>query len=724
MANTVVVYPGDGVTRKFTVPFDYLNRTFVRIYVNGTEEAQGTTWSFISPTVIERVAAPLAGETLTIRRVTSTNRIVDFKDASVLRSFDLNTSQLQVLHIAEEAKDMTVDTISTDIYGNLDARWRRIAHVANPVEDGDALNYGTYKADLNGAAVSRDRAEAAAQRSADQAVLSQSWADAASSHKVAAEGSATTASTAATTATNAKAAAATSASKASAAALTAQAWTDAAKSHADNAKVSEDAAQNVVDNAVESVRGEFTDLAADAKASEVAAKGWADAASDSAVTASNEALKATNAATTAASDTTVALRGEVSDLVTQATTQADKSKTEADRAKAEADRAQSVVDDAGVQLPDGVTIYTNNGKLTVGNVAIGGDLGDLVSARGLFNAKSTGAVDCNTLTNQGVYAIPQSYTTNGPGFPIKMLLLCSANSLLTTQLGISSGGSTDMAQRLALRNRNKDGEWSKWAEFFNSLRTGDGLKSINGIISVPEYEGATTSTSGTSGLVPPAAAGQQESFLTGGGEYKPALTTNEAGEATKDLGVREAVLRNSFNNLNFNTSTLKTGLNFEWSEGTGKTWTTANNAIMVYHEFSKTATEWLAGMCAGWKVNGRVTTHSLHLAGSGKLLLDKQEVRHVKQSYLAGDLTKWYRLWSDGWIEQGGTYVANGDSTITYPTPFANNLGEIRTLMVTPASGNYGNFDFVAFEASNTSFNLVGSGWGGNVRFNWFACGF
>lgn len=82
-----------------------------------------------------------------------------------------------------------------------------------------------------------------------------------------------------------------------------------------------------------------------------------------------------------------------------------------------------------------------------------------------------------------------------------------------------------MAQRLALRNRNKDGEWSKWAEFFNSLRTGDGLKSINGIISVPEYEGATASTAGTSGLVPPATAGQQDSFLTGGGEYKPALST-------------------------------------------------------------------------------------------------------------------------------------------------------------------------------------------------------
>ena len=104
MANTVVTYPGDGVTRQFTVPFDYLNRTFVHVYINDVEEAQGTAWYFLTPTVIQRAVAPPAGATLTIRRVTSPNRIVDFKDASVLRSLDLNTSQLQVLHIAEEAR--------------------------------------------------------------------------------------------------------------------------------------------------------------------------------------------------------------------------------------------------------------------------------------------------------------------------------------------------------------------------------------------------------------------------------------------------------------------------------------------------------------------------------------------------------------------------------------------------------------------------------------------
>ena len=48
---------------------------------------------------------------------------------------------------------------------------------------------------------------------------------------------------------------------------------------------------------------------------------------------------------------------------------------------------------------------------------------------------------------------------------------------------------------------------------------GDGIRTTKGIISVPEYDGATTLTAGTGGLVPPAAAGQQDMVLTGSGKW-------------------------------------------------------------------------------------------------------------------------------------------------------------------------------------------------------------
>jgi len=43
-----------------------------------------------------------------------------------------------------------LDTLSTNDDGNLDARFRRIVNLADPVDDGDALNYGTYKEDKQG----------------------------------------------------------------------------------------------------------------------------------------------------------------------------------------------------------------------------------------------------------------------------------------------------------------------------------------------------------------------------------------------------------------------------------------------------------------------------------------------------------------------------------------------------------------------------------------------
>ena len=175
---------------------------------------------------------------------------------------------------------------------------------------------------------------------------------------------------------------------------------------------------------------------------------------------------------------------------------------------------------------DNVTIkYNSSNKLLVKDVAIGGDLGDLASARGIFDTLTKDSIDCNTLTEQGVYAVSQADTVNGPGFSTKLIVFSGKNSKFTNQVALAAGVGTSGAVRVAYRSKDEEDVWSSWSEGILSERIGDGLTVSNGIISVPEYSGATASTTGTSGLVPPATAGQQESFLTGGGEYKPALTT-------------------------------------------------------------------------------------------------------------------------------------------------------------------------------------------------------
>jgi hypothetical protein len=44
-----------------------------------------------------------------VRRVTDAKRVVDFQDGSILRATDLNVSQLQAIHIAEEGREQTLD---------------------------------------------------------------------------------------------------------------------------------------------------------------------------------------------------------------------------------------------------------------------------------------------------------------------------------------------------------------------------------------------------------------------------------------------------------------------------------------------------------------------------------------------------------------------------------------------------------------------------------------
>lgn len=176
-----------------------------------------------------------------------------------------------------------------------------------------------------------------------------------------------------------------------------------------------------------------------------------------------------------------------------------------------------------------------DGAITAKDVAIGGDLGDLASARSLTAKfiKGLGSVDCNTIAENMIASVYQAGTTNGPGFA-SVLLSFFSSAVMGVQAAFISNSSTIV--RASLRSKSANG-YSPWSDFLMSGRVGDGIEVNNGIPSVPEMQGATASTAGTSGLVPPAAAGQQESFLTGGGEYKPALSTS-GGTVTGSLSIK------------------------------------------------------------------------------------------------------------------------------------------------------------------------------------------
>lgn len=146
MANTLIIYEGTGSTTDYTVPFDYLLKKFVRVTI-GTTILQGGNYGdtsadyyFLDKNTIRLKTAPERGVFITVRRYTSaTERVVSFKDASILKATDLDISAVQNLHIAEEARDIINDALILDKSGNWDTKNKRITNVGDPVAPKDAV---------------------------------------------------------------------------------------------------------------------------------------------------------------------------------------------------------------------------------------------------------------------------------------------------------------------------------------------------------------------------------------------------------------------------------------------------------------------------------------------------------------------------------------------------------------------------------------------------------
>lgn len=197
--------------------------------------------------------------------------------------------------------------------------------------------------------------------------------------------------------------------------------------------------------------------------------------------------------------------------------------------------------------PDDVTIIKNeSGKLVAQDIAIGGDPTDLASARGYIVDEllpwypgyfNTPLADFDAATILGRYhvVVHKETTLNAP--PI---LLFSANTLsndgmliveaMSSATGISSVRryrQTFMvfgsASKIWIRHQGTSGEWGTWREIIADTNIGDGIRVTNGMLSVPEYEGATATEPGTAGLVPPATVEEKDKYLKGDGTYGSGL---------------------------------------------------------------------------------------------------------------------------------------------------------------------------------------------------------
>ena len=289
-----------------------------------------------------------------------------------------------------------------------------------------------------------------------------------------------------------------------------------------------------------------------AKASEASALASKNSAASSAGTATTKAGEAAASAKAAKTSETSALASK--NAASSSATAAVNAQKAAEAARDEAQDLANVgyvsEGHAGLAKVDGKTTQADaSGVITVKDVAIGGNLEDLASARGYlvdeylpeFPSRTVLSSFDDATTPGNFHVLWNNTTTSAPDGILnknqyadgvlevrdnRSASFVSSFARLMQRLTIIGGATRADSARIFVRTQSwgVTREWFPWVELVSYNKFGDGFRNTNGIISVPEYEGATASAAGTSGLVPPAAAGQHESFLTGGGEYKPALT--------------------------------------------------------------------------------------------------------------------------------------------------------------------------------------------------------
>lgn len=217
----------------------------------------------------------------------------------------------------------------------------------------------------------------------------------------------------------------------------------------------------------------------------------------------------------------------------------------------------------------GKSLGANGEWLYPADVAIGGDVSDLASVRGQIGDLSPIRIaDLNTFLESGVYRVKWADDNNPglntpPGTAVNGIVYVASCKNAVGKITecrqivyrLGTPGINDW--NIFTREMMSGGTWSPWRWILTDASLGDGLYFTNGKVSVPNYEGATASTAGTSGLVPPAAAGEENFVLHGDGTYRPVMPSYEVLN-----NFRKSMIGMSFP---FPSTTLPEG--FVWADG-------------------------------------------------------------------------------------------------------------------------------------------------------------
>lgn len=503
MANvikTVLTYQLDGNTRDFTIPFEYLARKFIVVTLVGRDRKVLTLnvdYRFATRTTLSTTKAWGSSDgydTIELRRVTSaTERLVDFTDGSILRAYDLNVAQVQTLHVAEEARDLSADTIGVNKDGQLDARGRRIVNVADAVDHRDAIPLGQLLSQSNNAWQARNDAEKFRNETqkfrndAEQFKRSaESSRDDAASFKTQASQSADRADSAKSSATASASSATESARAASSAAETATTQASASSASARDAKTQAELAKQAadkigdIDEATKKYRDEAEGFSNAAEQAKNVAEGFhsemesfKDHASESAASAESAKSAASTSASSAA-DSAGSAKSSAETATAQASAasaSARDAKTQADIAKEAAEKLGNFSELAGaIENVDGKNISWKGAHSFGGDITIrapGDSVGDItIKNHGDTQGGGGGALE---VSDEDGTMVTAKRSTSGH----VVLDVDGSVSTKSSTVGLDCGAVINNGQNPAIvRGTVGGGQWAAWSSRAAGIHVG------------------------------------------------------------------------------------------------------------------------------------------------------------------------------------------------------------------------------------------------------------
>jgi hypothetical protein len=141
MAYAINFYTGNGAQTTYSLTFPYISQSDVEVKVNNVTKTLGTDYTFPTSSTITFTTAPANGLVIKFTRTSNrATRLVDYQDGSTITEAILDQDSNQMFYMAQEAIDITENTIALDNDDKYDADNKVIKNLASPVADTDAVN--------------------------------------------------------------------------------------------------------------------------------------------------------------------------------------------------------------------------------------------------------------------------------------------------------------------------------------------------------------------------------------------------------------------------------------------------------------------------------------------------------------------------------------------------------------------------------------------------------